>query len=310
MRKTLEWLLEPSNPCVRYRTLTELLGREEGENQVREAQANVMRSRLVARMLGSQKEDGGWDEGPSWYHPKYRASSWRLLLLGQLGVDRRDERIRKACEYAFRFQLPSGAFADRVGDGMEKSWASAAGCLNGNVLTALARLGYARDERVAKGLCWLIAIQENDGGWLCRSWKAHARNTHSCFMGSITALEAINALLPHHDWNAAREAAERACEFLLMHRLYLSDHHGWTVIRHEWTQLGFPYFVNYDILRGLLAVLQRGHLNDPRLLPAIRLLMSRRTPERKWVLDRTYGNMGGSASREGARPANGSHSTR
>lgn len=292
IKALVDWLLEPSAPSVRYRTLTELLYRPKDDPEVEEAQREVMESRIVRRILDQQKADGGWDEEGNWYYPKYTGSIWRLLLLSQLGVDPENERIRRACEYAFRFQLPSGAFTDRYGEGSEGSWGSAAGCLNGNVLTMLARLDYGGDTRIIRGLRSLIAIQEADGGWLCRSWKAHTKDKHSCFMGTIPALEAINAIIPFQDTAEIRRAGREACEFLLMHKLYLADHHNWRIIKTRWTHLGFPYFTDYDILRGLLAVLQFGIREDPRLGPATELLLSKRTPQDKWVLERTYSKMG------------------
>jgi hypothetical protein len=291
--RTLRWLLEESQPSVRYRALTELLGLSPEDQIARKARTMVMSSQLVTTILDHQNKHGGWDSGPNWYKPKYKSSVWRLLLLSQLGVDIRDDRVKKACEYAFRFQLPGGAFVTEPGD--EKSWASAAGCLNGNIIASLSRLGCQDDPRVVAGLDALISIQESDGGFLCRSWKAHAKDTHSCFMGSISGLEAINSLFPYHESSELREAGERAAEFFLMHKLYLADHHDWKIIKERWTRLGWPYFADYDILRGLLAVLDMQTLRareDERILPAVDLLVSKRTTEGSWNLEKTYSAMG------------------
>lgn len=109
---------------------------------------------------------------------------------------------------------------------------------------------------------WLASIQNADGGWLCPYWKAHIRDTHSCFYGTICALEALAEIPKDRRTAAVQDTVGRGAEFLLMHRLYRADHHDFQVINANWLRLAFPWFYGYDILRGLWVLTRLGILNE------------------------------------------------
>lgn len=50
-RDPTEWLLEKDNPSVRYFTLKDILGKEESDNDVRNARKEIMTSGIVPRIL-------------------------------------------------------------------------------------------------------------------------------------------------------------------------------------------------------------------------------------------------------------------
>jgi hypothetical protein len=49
--------------------------------------------------------------------PKYVTTAWILPILGDMGFDIQDERVKRACEYALSFQKPKGMFSRR-GEGV------------------------------------------------------------------------------------------------------------------------------------------------------------------------------------------------
>jgi hypothetical protein len=159
-------------------------------------------------------------------------------------------------------------------------------CLTGNVCASLIRMGYAEDPRVRRALQWLVDIQNRDGGWLCPYWKAHIRDKHGCFMGTITPLDALAECPEGLRTPEMREAADRGAEFLLMHRLYRADHHGFSVINESWLKLGFPQFF-YDILRGLDVVTRLGYSGDERISDALGVLLGKQGGDGRWVLEST-----------------------
>jgi len=86
-----------------------------------------------------------------------------------------------------------------------------------------------------------------------------------------------------------REAVERGCEFMLMHRLYKSDKTG-RVIHEGWTSLHFPSFYFYDILHGLRVLISLGYGRDERMGDAVELLRSKRLRDRMWPLEASFVN--------------------
>ena len=149
---------------------------------------------------------------------------------------------------------------------------------------------YAGDPRLRRALDWLVEVQNRDGGWLCPYWRAHIRDKHGCFMGAIPPLDAFSLLPPSLRTPEMDEAVERGVEFLLMHRLYKADHHGFKVIKESWLKLHFPCLF-YDILRGLDVVTRLGYENDERIQDALEVIMSKQDQDGRWFLEKTPGNM-------------------
>ena len=280
---TIAWLLDPENPCIRYFTLTTLLGRSSRDKDVAEARRRIPTWPAVARILAKQKSDGGWDYRPSWYIPKYKSSIWQLIILSQTGIDPSLPSVKKMCEYSFRFQSDSGAFVDNWQARERPRWSTRAGCLNGNVIGALCRLGLGADKRVRNAIDHLISRQERDGGWSCRVVGYEHKQKHSCFMGTVCALDAMNE---YSRWRrSARLQSEivNACEFVLMHKLFRADHHGFAPINPDWMNLRAPYLYHYDILRGLRALRMAGVRNDRRMDEALEIVRKKRLPNGRWL---------------------------
>ncbi len=303
------WLLEEKNPSVRYFALLDLLDKDERDKAVQAAKNLIPTSRLVTKVFARQRPNGYWGDPTNPYLPKYKSSYWQIMVLGLLGMNRDDERIRRACEYIFRFQLDEGGFSSYSYERASKDYESMRergkklpssdewvyskvfehqySCLTGNVAAALIRMGYLKDPRTERALRWLVKIQNEDGGWLCPYWRAHARDTHSCFYGTICPLEAFSEIPKNNVTGEMREAIERGTEFLLMHRLFKADHHDFKVIDHSWLKLNFPWFYGYDILRGLDILTKLDYVEDERLSDAVQVLLEKRCSDGTWILEKT-----------------------
>lgn len=302
-----EWLLEEANPSVRYFTLRDVLGKNEEDAQVIAAKQCIPNSQTVKKILQKQKSEAFWEEPANPYHPKYKSSYWQIMTLSQIGMDKSDKRIEKACEHIFQFQLDEGGFSSYTQQGAMKEykvlsskgqklpsqeqWTSSLifehqySCLTGNMAAALIRMGYAEDLRVKKALEWLVKIQNMDGGWLCPHWEAHIRDKHGCFYGTICPLEAFSEVKRENPTKEMKEAIEKGAEFLLMHHLFKADHHGFRVISKSWLKLGFPWFYGYNILRGLDVLTRLGYVEDERLNDAAEVLLQKRQKNSSWILE-------------------------
>jgi hypothetical protein len=287
----ISWLLEKENPSSRYLTMRHLLGYRERDSSLQEAHRTIADMRQVRRIFEKQNRDGCWGKRDSPYYPKYKSTYWTLMLLARLGCER-NERIERACEYIFGFQKEHGGFVESWID--NSLWEGISiPCLTGNVCIFLHHFGYGKDRRTKKAVDHLCETQMTkipsnhnpsdvylkesyDGGWVCHEWKSHKHDRHGCFQGTITPLEAL-AL------SGRRKECRRGAEFLLRHRLFLADHHDFSVIKPHFLMLGFPTFF-YSILRGLRVLTDMG-VRDKRMSDALDVLVSKRRENGRWVAE-------------------------
>lgn len=303
----INWLLEENNPSVRYLTMRDLLGKKENSFEIIKVKSQILYSPVITKIFAKQNTKGYWLDKDSSYLPKYKASYWTIMLLGQLGLDRNDARVAKACEYIFKFQHEEGGFVSRSKQDLVKEynwrirkrkklpdfniWVKEAirqqqlSCLTGNICTALIRLGYQDDVRVKKALEWLVKIQFQDGGWLCPYWTAHVKDKHGCFDGTICPLEAFSEVPAENRSQEMQAAIEKGAEFLLMHRLYRADHHNNKIMNKAWLTFSFPWFHNYNILRGLDILTKLGYSRDKRIDDAKKILLDKQQKDGKWILE-------------------------
>jgi hypothetical protein len=69
----VDWLLDESNPSIRYFTMRNVLGKKENDLDVVEAKHAIPNSRVVQKILGKQNPVGFWEERYSPYYPKYKS---------------------------------------------------------------------------------------------------------------------------------------------------------------------------------------------------------------------------------------------
>lgn len=112
-----DWLLEPENPSIRYFTLVDLLDNPLDEPEVLEAKETIGTSRVVTRIFSKQKPGGYWESEAEPYKPKYKSTYWQPIILGLLGLDRGDERVRGAVDYTWGFQHEDGGFCEKMEEG-------------------------------------------------------------------------------------------------------------------------------------------------------------------------------------------------
>jgi hypothetical protein len=273
-RKVRDWLLDEAQPAVRYRTLTELLGRPESDPEVRAAKAEIPRTGWAAQILAERDPGGWWVAEKSLYHPKYRSTHWRMLVLADLGLTREYGPVGASCE------LWMTRFASKAGGVGGLSKGSPHHCLAGNMARALIRFGYVDDPRVRRTFDWLVETADPKGGWSC---YGSGRN-----LDSWEGLSAF-AAYPRSKWTAEMtECVERGAEFFLSRELHRQGD------RYEpWYRFHYPVHYYYDVLVGLDLLTSLGYTSDPRLTFALTLLRERRRPDGRWNLDAVHPDVEG-----------------
>ena len=256
------------------------MDREESEPAVRKTRELIGSKGWAAKILGRQKDGTYWDNPTSCYVPKFSACSWELLVLADLGVTRKDSRISRAVEHLLDLHsVDSGGVSLRP-RGNPKFEPHI--CATGNMVRALAKFGYAEDDRVLKSLEWLISKQLADGGWNCSP-----PGKHGSFMSTIQPVWALSEMMSHDARRGWEISAKRGSEFLLKHRVFKSDMDD-SVVLLDFLRLHYPLHYSYDFLHGLRVLTELGIKNDPRMNDAVSLLLEKRQPDGKWLLDGVY----------------------
>jgi hypothetical protein len=150
--------------------------------------------------------------------------------------------------------------------------------------------GLRGDPRVDRMMEWILGEQMQDGGWNCR-WQRRTPMrgaTHGSFHTTTSVLEALQAWLadaPRAEPRLA-QAASAGREFMLVHHLYRSHRTG-AVARQAFTQLLFPHWWKFDILRGL-DHFRAAAAWDVRLTDPLDLLERKRGSDGRWTLPRPH----------------------
>lgn len=270
----LRWLLGEEQPAVRYRALTELLGRSPEDPEVRDARLALRERGWGPQILSERDASGGWRDGPSQYRPKYSSTHWRMLVLSDLGLTRKDPGIAAACE---RWM---GGFATKRGGLGGNSAGTPHYCVAANMARALVRFGYADDPRVRRTFEWLTETADPKGGWSC---FGSGRN-----LDSWEALDAF-AVYPRVHWTPTMsDCVERGVEFFLERELYRQG------ARYApWFRTHYPPHYYYDLLVGLDSVTALGFGSDPRLEFALTWLRGKRRRDGRWNLDAIHPDVEG-----------------
>ncbi len=264
------WLLEGTDPSVRYRALRELLDRPEDDREVVAARSEIGRTGWAADLLALQLPAGQWTTpattGDDLYRPKYIATNWRLLVLADLGLTRTTPGLARAAELLM----------DREGDpraGLGGS--SSEVCFTGNCVRMFYRFGYRDDPRVQASIQWLLDTQKDDGGWHC------SKQATGGTLDGWEALAAFAALSRADRTPAIQRSIERGAEFYLDRGLVHEGPDPYV----PWLRSHYPVHYYYDALVGLDMLTRLGYGADPRLRPMLAWLTERRTPEGTWNLD-------------------------
>ncbi len=106
---SIDWLLEKSNPSVRYFTLRDIMEKSETASEVLDSRMAIQESAVVQKILQKQDPQGFWEKADSPYLPKYKASYWALMVLGIMGMDKTNPKVAKACDFIFSFRVTKEA---------------------------------------------------------------------------------------------------------------------------------------------------------------------------------------------------------
>ena len=290
----IDWLLEEDNPSVRYLALRDLLGRKEGDSEVKRAKARIMEVGPVPRILAKQSPEGNWGNPEDFYQrSKYKGTVWNLILLAELCADPEDARVKAACEFVLQWsqERTSGGFSIRGSGARGGTKGSVICCLTGNMIFSLIRLGYGDDPRVRKALNWLTTYQRYEHvSQAPKQWPYvydQCWRDHTCRSGAVKSLKAMAEVPRAQRTKDLRDKIEEGAEFLLSQNIFHKGPNSKQVARPDWLRFGFPLMWNSDVLE-ILDILTRLEYQDERMHDAIAVLLSKREPDGRWMQENRF----------------------
>ncbi len=268
----VDWLLD-GEPWVVYRTLTDLLERNEEDEAVPAARIAIPEHPLMQRIFKDLNKDGYWGTPKdihTWW-PRKDTTFWLLPVLADFGFTVEDKRIARACEYVLSAQLQSGGFGwdppTTPGD-----------CHSAIIIESMAKLGLLEDSRVQRAYVWLIERQRRDGGFWCKNTGqigGPREKEPSCAMATMFVLSA----LAQNPTFRNSQTAKKGVNFLFecwknRGKIRYAGHDS--QIGTDWEKLKYP-FTDYKILKFLNVLSQFEHAKQ-RLqeVGIVDLLLSKR----------------------------------
>lgn len=278
----LPWLLEKSNPSVRYYALTELLDKPLHDSDVQATQNDILHSPLITDILRQQHDTGYWGR-PKCYLERFVGTTWQVLLLLELGCDPQHPQIQKAAQFLLDtgFDSEQQCFLSRKG-------IPQAPCYHGVLLWGLLRCHYEHDPRVQAILQWVLRTMEfHDGDDQVSNPDDMCLGRHTCIRAVLPILQALTEVPAAMVTPKITQCLRAGNEFLLLHHLYKRSHNLSKPISAYMTRLTFPNFYYPDVLQALLLLTRQGY-NDDRMQAAIQYLLGKQSKDGTWQMQRAY----------------------
>jgi hypothetical protein len=298
--KTMNWLLEPDSPGVRYLALRDLLKYPPEHADLDAARKAAHSEGPIAEILDQMNEEGYWSEPGPGYLPKYWSTVWSMITLAQLGASiKEDERIAKACAYVLAHSLtPKGQFS------VTGSPSGTADCLQGNLCWALAALG-CDDPRMDTAFEWMARTVTGEGIAPANDREADLRyyagkcgprfacgsnNKLPCAWGGAKVMMAFGQWPEQRRTPLIRHAIEQGADFLLEGDPARAGYpNGWAdKPSQNWWKFGFPVFYVTDLLQILEALAAAGYGKDSRLDDAVEIVRNKQDANGRWLLEYDY----------------------
>ncbi|HEQ72220.1 MAG TPA: hypothetical protein ENN69_07010 [Spirochaetia bacterium] len=271
------WLLE-GDAAIQFQTRRDLF--QTAPEVLDRLQSRIAREGWGKRLLTAQRPDGHWGRG--FYQPKWTSTHYTLLDLRNLGIERRHPAVSRAIDLILDHELGKDG-------GVNPSPAITHSdiCINGMFLNYAAYFR-TQEKKLSSIVDLIISQQMADGGFNCRRNRSGAR--HGSLHSSICVVEGIREYLSggyRYKRSALQRAEKAAREFILLHRLFLSDRTG-EVIDQRFLTFRYPFRWHYDILRALDYFRESGVALDDRMNPALEALLNKRKRDGRWTSPAPY----------------------
>lgn len=265
-----DWLLEESNPHVRYFALRWLLDKPEDGKEATAASQAIAASAPVRRIIERQRAEGYWGSDSRPYHGTYGP----LMLLYWLGAPISDA-VKRAMDYNMDGCLmEDGAYALKM-----KGRTLFLPCHGAEFLQMMLEYGYSRDPRCRRLLNWLVSIQRTDGVWCCIS----KTKPFPCMWATADVMRAFRDLPPNWKTAKVKKSNDLAVELFLNSDL---SRYGKKKADPDWFRFGFPLRYTSDVLEILELVAPFVSPDDERIQDGLALVLGKQDSHGRWPCEK------------------------
>lgn len=269
------WLLS-GDPSVQYQVWRDLLNSEKPE-----LRRKIASEGWGAIFLKERQDSGHWGRG--FYQPKWTSTHYTLLDLKNLGIRPEIQEIHQTLQMIF-----GSAKGPDGGINPSGTIKQSDVCINGMVLNYAAYFNIPQEYLISV-VDFLLGQLMPDGGFNCKSNRTGAH--HSSLHTTLSVLEGILEYQRNgyrYRVDELMKARQTAEEFILIHRLFRSDHTG-RIIHPDFLKLHHPTRWQYDLLKALDYFQSAKSAYDPRMREALQILDKKKNKSGLWSASRHPG---------------------
>lgn len=274
-QQIIDWLLE-GDVSIQYQVWRDLLGSDK-----KKLQFQIAKEGWGSEILSKRNSNGHW--GDRFYQPKWISTHYTLLDLRNLNLPSNNEIVKETIELVLQNNLADDGGIQLGPSTLQHSDV----CVNGMFLN-YASYFKTPEKKLHSIIDSILNEIMPDGGFNCRTTRSGAK--HSSLHSNISVLEGLTEFQKTGFTYRKKEiydAIKTAVEFILIHRLFLSDHTG-QIIDKNFLKLTYPCRWKYNILRAMDYFQYAGIKWDDRMTEAIAYLDKKRNKDGTWNVNAAH----------------------
>jgi hypothetical protein len=291
----IPWLIEDSNPSVKYLAKKFILGNADSNDY-----AALEKYYPVKKIL--EKLKNGIFGNLNQFDAYYTGSMWLFAQAVYLGLDSRHEVIKKTAEAIIGIsQLSSGGFSTSA----QPKTVDA--CLTG-LMAGYLIISSVENKSADAAIQWIKNNQRYDGGWLHtpyisnidilkkimfnKAGKGLIYESNEKIPSCVYATSAcMNAIILDNNDNKHSLHIKKAADFFLKNRLFVNGQTNSTPskirknLNSNFSLISVPFFCQYDILEGLNLIALSGNFTDIKISEAFNMIINKQNNDSRWNLE-------------------------
>jgi hypothetical protein len=274
-QQIIDWLLE-GDVSIQYQVWRDLLGSDK-----KKLQFQIAKEGWGSKILSKRNSNGHW--GDRFYQPKWISTHYTLLDLRNLNLPSNNEIVKETIELVLQNNRADDGGIQLGPSTLQHSDV----CVNGMFLN-YASYFKTPEKKLHSIIDSILNEIMPDGGFNCRTTMSGAK--HSSLHSTISVLEGLTEFQKTGFTYRKKEiydAIKTAVEFILIHRLFLSDHTG-QIIDKNFLKLTYPYRWKYNILRAMDYFQYAGIKWDDRMTEAMAYLDKKRNKDGTWNVNAAH----------------------